>query len=338
MTSASEKSKKTVGRKKRRTSDNDTGKFAAPRRNKRPADNNESRKVTRARRKQPSDTLRLVLEPLATPVRRRRLGQHVCLDVGRRNRVFGSVNGRRCTVQLDSGSGTSFLFFSLAKVLRLLTGKERTETQVYHLWIGTLEVEVILLDEVLVILEGQVEVRTPLRVLPESLEKYYDPDDLVLGVHVLRRCSAVQIFGRDGSRLHVRRPKCLETRPRRQGKQRRPGAHVFSFWARGTQHDARLMEVLLDTGAEGFFVSRNTGKEIMERWPQVAAAPRGISLDLGGDSCLDAEPLEVIPLQEVDFVMGDALLYQYEAVLDYGRHFLDLTVRGKHFRVNLDAE
>lgn len=296
--------------------------------------------VTRAGRKQTCGTLRLVVEPLATPVRRRRLGRHVCLDVGRRNRVFGSVNGRRCTVQLDSGSNTSFVFFSLAKVLRLLTGTERTETQVYHLWVGTLQVEVILLDEVLVILEGQVAVSTPLRVLPRSLEKYYDPDDLVLGVHVLRRCCAVQTFGRDGSRLHVRRPECLETRQRRRRSEKkpRPGAQVFSFWARGMQRDARLMEVLLDTGAEGFFVSRNTGKEIMERWPRPAAPPRGISLDLGGDGCLDAAPLEVIPLQEVDFVMGDALLYRYEAVLDYGRHFLDLTVRGKHFRVNLDAE
>lgn len=61
------------------------------------------------------------------------LDKHVCLDVEPKSNISGIVNGKSYTVIVDSGSIYSFIF-SLAKKLRLLRGKERTETVTIYMW------------------------------------------------------------------------------------------------------------------------------------------------------------------------------------------------------------
>lgn len=75
--------------------------------------------------------------PQATPVKKRRVDQYHRLDVMQDGKMWGFVNGKKCCVHLDSGSSDSIMFFSMAKKLGLLTGKEKTETRMLHLWNGS---------------------------------------------------------------------------------------------------------------------------------------------------------------------------------------------------------
>ena len=107
------------------------------------------------------DQLHLVLEPPSVPVKKRRLGTHPCLYADHKNSVSGSVNGIRCWVCLDSGSDATWLPWSLAKGMGLITGHEPTKVHNVHLWDGKTEVDVVELKSVTVDLGGGVVVDTP---------------------------------------------------------------------------------------------------------------------------------------------------------------------------------
>lgn len=328
-----------AGSKKQRTPYTHTGEPSVAKKRMAPDDYDTNTKAACKRRRTSGKgrRLRLVLEPSATRVKRRRLSQYVCLKVGRRNMVSGSLNGCRFPVLLDSGASASFIHFSLAEELGLITGHECTKTKRLNLWLGRQEVEVISLVEVAITLGGRVEVRTPLTVLPRSLEQYYhNPKKVVLGVPVLWRGGAVQIFGEGGSRLYITRPKCLASKWRkrlaRQAKKRSP-----SFWVRGLPGEARPMKVLVDTGAIEFYVTSHARAEIMARRAEhgKAKAPRRVTLDLVRGNGLAVDSLRVAAVQRYDFVIGTAILKQLNAVLDFRRHCLTFRADGKHFRVSL---
>lgn len=63
-------------------------------------------------------------------------------------------------------------------------------------------------------------------------------------------------------------------------------------------------------------------------------APRRVSLVLGDGSCLRAK-LDTMPGDSTDFLMGEQLLYKYNALVDYAGHSLTFRMGGKHVRVNL---
>lgn len=127
--------------------------------------------------------------------------RQVCLDVGPSSKMFGSVYGRRCTIVLDSDCSENFIFISQVEEVGLLTGEEGSETINVHMHIGK-KMKVTLLDEVVVTLGGQVEVRSPFSVLSKSLEGHCRYEEVLLGLPVLRRGSAMQTSGKGRSRLY----------------------------------------------------------------------------------------------------------------------------------------
>lgn len=330
---------KAASGKRQRTYTNDDGKHVATKK-RIPSDYKSTTVASRERGSSvASDGLRLVLVPPATPIRQRRRYRRRHLDVRPRNEVSGSANGHACTFCLDSGSSTNAVFFSLAKRLGMVSGEERTETKLFNLWGGRRKLEVITLEEVAVTLGGKVDFRVPFGVLPASLEERYAylRTVVLLGVPVLRRLNAVQTFGPDGSRLYIRRPRCMKACKRWWRTQWQGRRRMFTFWVRALHGRSRLMTVNVDTGATQFFyVSRGTRVEIMRREAENAKAivPRRASLDLGCGECLEAALLATGPPQH-DFVIGERLLHKYEAVLDYAKYHLTLAVGGRHFRVDL---
>lgn len=265
------------------------------------------------------------------------------LDVGPKSDLSGTVNGKRCTVTVDSGSTDSFIF-SLAKKLGLLSGKERSETVTVYLWYAKKTVRLRLLDDVTIILEGKVTVRTPLSVMPKTTEKYYVPfhERLVLGVPELCRGRVVQTFSEGRSSLYIRCPEALATKCKeRSFSQIRD--HICSFFVRWLPDKKRLMEVVVDTGVPGFYVNQRTNKNIilhLEKQAMTRVSPfRRVSLDLGGGKCLEAEPLEATPHDHAeDFFMGRALLHKYEALLNYSRGSVSFRVGNRRLRVKMGVE
>lgn len=209
----------------------------------------------------------------------------------------GYVHGQPCPVQFDSGSSRNCMFFSMAERLGLLTGKEKKVTEQFDLWLGTRKLEVIKLQEVVITLEGGLEVRTPMDVLPKDLEEYYD-DDIMLDSHQLCRGGVVQTFSASGSSIYIRHPERLRKRSRRSQRKR-----VHKFWV-GREGSEYPMSVLLDTGADTFCVSEYCLQEMMKESGS-SEAPRRVSLNLGDGNCLEAEQLEVNAINCLDFVMGD---------------------------------
>lgn len=264
--------------------------------------------------------LRLVVEPPALPVRGRRPGQqHPRLSVDAHNRVVGLVNGRACLVQLDSGSEVTVVFWSLARRLGLVSGGERLERQVVVLWAGRRALRVVQLDSVTIELGGGVRVVTPATVFPAWLEHQYDAETVVLDAHQLRRGAMLQLFRPGGSDLLVRRPRRLQRRVCKTRRSVQPDV----LWVRAVRYGGPAdapMTLMLDTGAKGVHVSRERRALLLRGRP----APRGLDLDLGGGLCLHAGPLGVVPSNDHDFILGVAALCANGAVLDHGRHTLDL--------------
>ncbi|XP_050696856.1 uncharacterized protein LOC126985720 isoform X2 [Eriocheir sinensis] len=273
--------------------------------------------------------LRLVLEPPAVPVRRRRPGrQHPRLSADANNRVQGRVNGRACLVQLDSGAEVTVVFWSAALRLGLVRGGERAVRQEVVLWTGRQALRVVQLDSVTIELGGGVQVVTPATVFPAWLEHQYDAQAVVLDAHQLRRGAMVQLFRPGGSDLLVRRPRRLQGRVRKTRRSVQPDVLTVRV-ARDGGAAGAPMTMLLDTGATGVHVSCERRALLLSGRPP----PRGLELDLGGGLCLHAGPLGVVPSNDHDFILGVAVLCANGAVLDHGRHTLDLRAGAGWWRV-----
>lgn len=277
--------------------------------------------------------LRLVLQPPAVPVRRRRRrGPHPRLTVDEQNRVRGSVNGRACLVQLDSGAEVTVVFWSTARRLGLVRGGERGAWQDVVLWTGRQALQVVQLDSVTIQLGGGVRVVTPATVFPAWLEQQYSAEALVLDAHQLRRGGMVQLFRHGGSDLLVCRPQRLRRQVRKTRRSVRPDVLQVRP-AGGGRDGCAPWTVLLDTGARGIHVSGESRQRLQEGWPG-RPLPRRVELDLGGGLCLLARPLRVVPSNDYDFILGVTALCANGAILDHGRHTLDLRAGPGWWRVS----
>lgn len=266
------------------------------------------------------DTLRLVLETSSVPVRKRRRCQHPRLQLDYSNRLLGSVNGHACPVQLDSGAQFSFIFWSTARRLGLITGTEATTKVNVNLWIGVRTLNVVHLHSVTIDLGSGVQVVTPVTVFPACLESLYDADDVTLDAYTLQRGGMVQVFRPGGSELLVCRPQRLLQRARKK-----PGSvQLDELRVRRGKRVAgdSCMRLLLDTGATGIHVSARRKRLLLESLED-QSLPRRFALELGGGICLKAEPLEVVKCGPHDFIMGTTVLCQYGAVYSHANHTLD---------------
>lgn len=279
--------------------------------------------------------LQLLSSPSAKTTRRPVLSGCLRLDVGEGNKVQGFVRGRPCTLQLDSGSSMSFIFQSQAEELGLLTGAEEKVTANLSLWEGTDQVDLINLKEVLVFLHGGLEIETDFLVLPKALEESYDdPEVLILDVNLFRRGGLVQTFSEGSaaraSSLYIRQPQQL----RQRGRDRQEMEQVLTFSVR-RQDQGPDLTVLIDTGSDGFYVSEKYLETIEA---DAARVPDRVSIELGGGRHLEGEEVEIAPQDFVDFVMGERLLYKYNAVVDYSSMTVTFTVDGEHLRLNLSLQ
>ena len=260
------------------------------------------------------------------------VSRSIRLAVREGNRVRGLVNGRWCSLILDSGSNKTCMFSSLAKKLGLVHG-QKTDIETYRLWMGDQEVEFITLKNVTITLEGGVSVLTSIRVLSEALEIHYNTEDVVLDVHLLRRGAMVQTFNKSGSSLFICEPGRLHRNTTVKDHDK-----VLYFRVQRTNTEAASpLSIMLDTGAENLYVSRS----VLDAFPDLMnehRMPQQVTLDLGDNHCLETDQVEFIGQEAVDLVMGVHLLHKYNAVVDYGNLFVTFTVRGKHFKVKLYLE
>lgn len=276
------------------------------------------------------ETLRLLVEPKANLVKRRRFStfKFKRLDVKAGQQVQGYVLGQPCLVVLSSGSNSTWMPFSLAERLGLMTDNEVKVTLTCNLYIPTREVQAIRLQEVVITLEGGVEVRTPVVVLPKDLERQcFYRDEVILDLHQLCRGRMVQTFTASGSTMYIGNADRLRRRTRCQ--RRRKG---LQFWVRREDKE-NPMSVMLHTGACVFYVSESCLQMLMGD-AKTSKAPRRVSLDLGEGICLEA-PLEVMTENSVDFVMGHKLLHEHDVSVDYARQFITFRVEGKRLRIAL---
>lgn len=187
----------------------------------------------------------------------------------------------------------------------------------------------IRLDRVTITLKGGLKVCTAFVVLPKTLERYYATDILLLDVNLLRRGGVIQAFRQKTSSLYIRFPKRLCKKP-----SKRISGQVHNFWVRRPGDDGTPMLVLLDTGADGFYASKNTHAAITSGM-EAAKVPQRVCLELRDGICVKAEQLEKVSQEAWNFVMGQDLLHKYRAVVDYYGHSVTFTVGGNHLKVNL---
>lgn len=118
------------------------------------------------------ETLMLRVESKIVPKKKKRLSKYRRLRVMEGSLVKGYLQGQQCYIMLDSGSNFTTMSFSWAKSLGLITGHEVKVKVNIDLWDGIQEVEVIKLREVMITLEGGVEISTPIEVLPDDSMDY----------------------------------------------------------------------------------------------------------------------------------------------------------------------
>ena len=288
-----------------------------------------SNKKRLEKRKQPMDdgeekTLRLSVEPPATQMKRRRINRskYLHLDVKEGNFVYGEVQGHRCDFLVDSGSTYNTMFLSHAHQLGLITGNEKKVSQKIIMWDGFRIVQIILLEEVVITLEGCMKVKISIQVLPKDMETLYNtfPKMIVLGIEFLKPGHMFQEFSSSGaSRLYIRKPKQLEQRPSSNRK-------FTSIWFKVLRKGSKKpTHVLVDTGAAGFF----TTKYLMRR---TKVMPKHASLLLEAGSCLNTT-LQIRPTNDRFCILGRNLLYKYDAVVDYGRSLVTFKVGDKDLRI-----
>ncbi|MPC53373.1 hypothetical protein E2C01_047262 [Portunus trituberculatus] len=254
--------------------------------------------------------LELVLDPPSVAVKKRRLRACPCLRVSCDNYLVGIINGVRCNVQLDTGSTITVLFWSLARMLGLITGRETTTPLKTELWSGTTTMQVVQLKSITIDLGGGVVVVTPATIFPQWMELHYNPWDVVLDAHQMRRGRMVQVFRPDGGELYVRKPDQLR-RTVRKTKQSMEVDVMRVKLARPGKRET--MSMLVDTGAHGMYVSS-------KRRDGAAELPKRVVIDVGDGCCLHAEPLKEVASNDTDFITGIDLLAKYRAELDYAQH------------------
>lgn len=196
--------------------------------------------------------LELVLDPPSVAVKKRRLHAHPCLRVSRDNYLVGIINDVWCKVQLDTGSTITVLFWSFARTLGLITGRETTTPREAELWSGTTTLHVIELKSITIDLGGGVVVVTPATVFPQWLETHYNQCVVVLDTHQLRRGRMVQVFRPDGGELFVRKPDQLRRKVRKTKRSMQVDVLRVKLSPAGK---SEAMSMLVDTGAHGMYVS-----------------------------------------------------------------------------------
>ena len=201
------------------------------------------------------------------------------------------------------------------------------------MWVGPREVDVINLKDVTIGLGQGVEVLTPVTVFPASLEHMYNADTIVLDAHHLRRGHMLQEFRSGGSDVFVRRPQQLRRRVRRSERAVEPDV----LWVRlkdGPARASRPMSVLVDTGAQGCLHVSDRRLKRLQRSGKRRSLPRRVEMDLGDGCRLKAAPLERVPFEGKDFIMGVSLLSKYGAVMDHARHTLTFQIGSQRREVS----
>lgn len=186
------------------------------------------------------------------------------------------------------------------------------------------------LPEVMLVLEGGVEVHTPAVVFPESEGDGYDMKVFVLDVATLRRGHMVQVFHRGGSRLAIRRPDLLRTLPALHELEH----SVFTF---RVQHGGSTvpLSVLLDTGSRDFAISREWARR---NRPCGGGKVRCVALRLGAGCSLHVKKPRRLGSSTQPFVLGLEPLRRYHAVLDYSQRSLSFKCGDKRLEVDLYQE
>lgn len=284
------------------------------------------------KREATEDDEALVLEvvPEAVEVEEPRLDEYATVEVDRHNCLWATVNGRRCRVCLDSGSSSGVLFMPLARALGLVHGGEATETMCFNTWGGDKSIEVVPLPEVVLRLEGGVEVHTPAVVFPEEEGGCYDMNEFVVGVTTMRRGNMLQAFHSRGSSLAIRRPDLLQTVPPPE----EPDAKSFAFRVR-QQGGAEPLSVLLDTGSRHFAIGHEWARR---NRPCGGGSVRRVSVRLGPGCRMHVKEPEATGSSSQPFVMGLRPLRHYHAVFDYSRQLLSFRCGGKRLKVRLHEE
>lgn len=264
-----------------------------------------------------------------------KLSKYLRLNVSERSRVLGVVNGRSCTVHLDSGASHSFIFYSQAKALGLLTGNEKVVPTSVSQWEKKRVLELIQLRDVSVFLEGGVEVITDVNVLPQSIEgEYLDNSLLILDVNLFRRGGLVQTFstrnGTKSSSLYIRKPKRL----RKNIRERQQMHEVLTFSLQDRTLESPLT-CLVDTGTEVFHISTKYLQTLKGTESDDTKVPHKVFIDLHDGRCVECDKVEVVKDEDVDFIMGRHLLYKYDAILDYSNELITFHVDGERLQLIL---
>lgn len=286
--------------------------------------------TARKKRAAPAADEALVLQvtPEAVLVKKPHLARYAIIQVDNDNCVRATVNGRPCSVCLDSGSTMPVLFMPLARALGLVHGGEDTRPMSFDTWSGDAIIEVIRLREVVVVLAGGVEVHTPAVVFPEA-EGHCD-DVFVLDVATMRRGHMVQAFHPGGSSLAIHRPDSL----RRVAALQEHESRVFTFRVQ-QEGSAEPLAVLLDTGSKNFAISQT--------WARRKQSGRGggvarVALRLAPGCCLHAERPGRLGSSSQAFVLGLQPLQRHHAVLDYRRQALSFRCGDRRLQVQLAYE
>lgn len=190
--------------------------------------------------------------------------------------------------------------------------------------------QVIFLQEVVIVLEGGVEVHTPATVFPESEGAGYNLDLFLLDVSTLRRGDMVQIFGGGGSGLIIRRPDLLRTLPDAEEPPK-----VYTFKVRQAGRKTKPISVLLDTGSRTFSVSRRWERRNRRRG---VGKVENVFLKLGGDCCLHAKRPNALDSHTQDMVIGRRQLRKYNAIVDYGNESICFEFGHKLMKIDLVSE
>ncbi|MPC75927.1 hypothetical protein E2C01_070327 [Portunus trituberculatus] len=284
-------------------------------------------------KKDGEDVLRLKLEAERVRKEKRSVSSYCCIHMKEGYMVEATVLGKPCLVLLDSGASISVMILSLGQKLGLVTGHEETVKQRLSTWLGSLELDVIKLEEVVLVLEGGVVVNTPVAVFPQAMENIFGSEFIVLSMSRLQEAEMHQEFYQNGScRLYLRHPERLKQRCETGCR-----GNTFKFAAQTLGIEDPLM-VLVDTGADMEFYITKTGLDkVRSRTNPWILPPKRVRLQFGNS----IDTLQTIEFSNKSasfhFAMGRQLFHQWKAVIDYVDSSITFTINKKHFRLLLSS-
>ena len=270
-------------------------------------------------RNEVEEVIRLYLAPEAEESALPSMRDYTAVPMRGHNLLPAYINGRYCEIFVDCGTSSAIVKYQRAKRLGLLSQVKRFKLIQVRMWTRWTVAKMLVVEKVAVELAGGVSFPCTFLVAPREGPINHLKHDIFLDNATLRRTRVMQSFSPSTATLFF--PKAM---PEWQPRTSPDSQYVLDNARFKDCAKYAKLKVLLDTGAQVFYASRQYHR------PQ-----RSIEVVVARDSLLYWRSLMAVPSSTFDFVMGVSPLAKYSSLLDYDNQYLYLCIDGRVYRARL---